>query len=118
MPFVAPVRALHPNIAIMVFMSNQAFQGRRWIWQRLQSIEQILIELKLSIDKIALENPLREVGLEQIKYQIAAMEEGNSELEKRLDILEKHNSTVSWVIRQFLTIALVIVVAYFASILF
>jgi hypothetical protein len=102
----------------MSVMAENAPQGRRFVWQRLDLIEVALLDLKRALEIMAEQTIVKANELEQIKYQVGALSEGQVELEKRIDILEKHSSTQSWVFRQLGTIALVISAAYIASILF
>lgn len=97
-------------------MSENALQGRRFVWQRIDSLELAIIDLKGAIEKMAEQTIVRQSEFEGIKYQVATMAESQIELEKRIEILEKHSSTQSWVLRQLGTVLLVVVVAYLASI--
>lgn len=100
----------------MSIMAEKGLESRRFIWQRLDMIELMLLDLKRAIEIMAEQTIVRQSELEQIKYQVATLAESQIELEKRLDVLEKHSSTQSWVLRQLGTILLVVAVAYIASI--
>lgn len=99
-------------------MADSVFRSRRFIWERLDDIQRLLSDLKEAIDNMSTENFLRQSEFEQLKYQMAAISESMIELQNRVVILEKHNSTVSWITRQIGTILLVLLAAYFASIWF
>lgn len=99
-------------------MADSVFKSRRFIWERLDDIQRSLSGLKESVDNMGGENFLRQSEFEQLKYQMGAISESMMELENRVVILEKHNSTVSWITRQIGTIVLVAASVYFASILF
>lgn len=99
-------------------MDENAPQGRRFVWQRLDQIELTLLDLKRGLEIMAEQTIIRQSEFDQIKYQIAGLAEAQTELEKRVEILEKHSSTQSWVLRQLGTILLVISAAYVASTLF
>jgi len=94
------------------------FQGetpRRFIWQRLDHIELALVALHREIEKMAQQTAVRQHEFEQLKYQVAAFSEGMNELERRVGVLERRNSSEQWIIRQIGTIALVVLGAYIAS---
>jgi chromosome segregation ATPase len=90
----------------------------RFIWERLDKIEQSILELKRGIEIVAQQTVVRQSELESIKYQVAALAEGQVELENRIEKLEKNSTLISWGFRQLATILLVIVAAYIASIWF
>lgn len=99
-------------------MADSVFRSRRFIWERLDDIQRSLSGLKEAMDNMSTEKFLRQSEFEQLKYQMAALSESMIALEGRVVILEKHNSTVSWITRQVGTILLVVLAVYFASILF
>lgn len=96
-------------------MADNAPQGRRFVWQRLDLIELAILDLKRGIELMAQQVTVRQSELEGIKYQVATLAESQVELEKRVEILEKHSSTQSWILRQLGTVLLVVLAAYFAS---
>lgn len=49
---------------------------------------------------------------EAIKYQVAAISEGLQEVERRLEVLEQHNSMVRWLSRQVGTVVFLAVALY------
>jgi len=102
-------------MVIMPPMSDSKPFGRRFIWQRLDHIELVLTDLRRGIELMAQQTVVRQSELEQIKYQVASIAEGQTELENRLTALEKHNSIERWVWRQIGTILLVALAAFLAS---
>lgn len=96
-------------------MADNAPQGRRFVWQRLDLIELAILDLKRGIELMAQQVTVRQSELEGIKYQVATLAESQVELERRVEILEKHSSTQSWILRQLGTVLLVVLAAYFAS---
>lgn len=99
----------------MPHMDNSDHMGRRFIWQRIDTLETAILDLKEAIIQMAERVTVRQSELEGIKYQVAGLAESQVELEKRIEILEKHSSTQSWILRQLGTILLVVLAAYFAS---
>lgn len=55
---------------------------------------------------------------EAIKYQVASISEGLQEVERRLDVLENHNSVVRWLVRQIGTVVFLAVLLYFLRVFF
>jgi|SRR5688572_15371240 len=99
-------------------MAENAPQGRRFVWQRLDIIELAILDLKRAIELMATQTMVKQNELEQIKYQVASLAEGQVELEKRIEKLESKSTLISWGFRQLATVLLVIVAAYIASIWF
>lgn len=96
-------------------MSLDRVKPRRFIWQRLDHIELVLIDLRKAIETMAIQTVVKQSEFEQIKYQVAAFAEGMAELESRVMALEKRNSLEQWVLRQIWMISVVVLVAYIAS---
>lgn len=99
----------------MPLMSDSNAPKRRFIWQRLDHIELVLIDLRKAIEIMALQTVVKQSEFEQIKYQVASFAEGMKELENRVISLEKHNSLERWIYRQVATILLVILAAYIVT---
>jgi len=99
----------------MPLMADFLGPKRRFIWQRLDHIELVLVDLRRGVELMAQQTVVRQSEFEQLKYQVAAFSEGMNELESRVTKLEKHNSTISWVSRQVGTVLLVVLAAYLAT---
>jgi hypothetical protein len=102
-------------MAIMPIMSNERLVGRRFIWQRLDHIELVLVDLRRAIETMAVQTVVKQSEFEQIKYQVASFSEGMRELELRVIALEKRNNLEYWVLRQIWLILLVILAAYIVT---
>lgn len=96
-------------------MSLERLKPRRFIWQRLDHIEMVLVDLRKALETMAIQTVVKQSEFEQIKYQVASFAEGMAELERRVMALEKRNSLEQWVLRQIWVVALVVLVAYIAS---
>lgn len=96
-------------------MSIDRVKPRRFIWQRLDHIDLVLVDLRKALETMAIQTVVKQSEFEQIKYQVAAFAEGMAELESRVMSLEKRNSLEQWVLRQIWLISVVILVAYIAS---
>lgn len=96
-------------------MSDLGSKPKRFIWQRLDEIHATILDLKRGLEIMAAQTMVRQSELETLKYQVAAMAEGMGEIERRVEKLEVHNSSVNWIVRQLGTVALVIGAAYIAS---
>jgi len=99
----------------MPLMADFLSPKRRFIWQRLDHIEMVLVDLRKAIELMAQQTVVKHSEFEQLKYQIASFAEGMNELENRVSKLEKHNSTMAWVSRQVGTVLLVVLAAYMAT---
>jgi len=86
------------------------------LWKRLHELEKSISLLGEGIMIMAESTIVRQSELEGIKYQVASLAEGLGEIEIRVSKLEKHNSTVSWVLRQLGTIFLVLLSGYLFSV--
>jgi len=86
------------------------------MWLRFSELEKSISLIGEGVVIMAERTIIRQSELEGIKYQIASFAEGLGEIEKRVDRLEKHNSTVNWVMRQLGTILLVVGLVYLFSI--
>jgi hypothetical protein len=98
---------------------NLAPGGKRFIWQRLESIEQTILDLKRGLELMAMETVERSTDKALLEYQVAGLSEAlhdlRSEVDRqsdRVEALEKHNSLVRWVARQAGTILLVALASY------
>jgi len=78
----------------MPLMSDSNAPKRRFIWERLDHIELVLVDLRRGIELMAQQTVVRQSEFEQIKYQVASFAEGMRELENRVIALERHNSSV------------------------
>lgn len=96
-------------------MSLERVKPRRFIWQRLDHIEMVLVDLRKALETMAIQTVVKQSEFEQIKYQVASFAEGMAELESRVMTLEKRNSLEQWVLRQIWMISIVVLVAYIAS---
>lgn len=96
-------------------MNLERVKPLRFIWQRLDGIELVLVDLRRAIEKMAIQTVVKQSEFEQIKYQVASFAEGMAELELRVMALEKRNSMEQWVLRQIWVVVLVVLVAYIAS---
>lgn len=96
-------------------MSIDRVKPLRFIWQRLDHIELVLVDLRKALETMAIQTVVKQSEFEQIKYQVASFAEGMSELERRVMALEKRNSLEQWVLRQIWMISVVVLVAYIAS---
>lgn len=96
-------------------MNLERVKPLRFIWQRLDHIEFVLVDLRRAIEKMAIQTVVKQSEFEQIKYQVASFAEGMAELELRVMALEKRNSMEQWVLRQIWVVVLVVLVAYIAS---
>lgn len=115
MPFLASEGFLFAKNAIIPLMRISERDGKRFVWQRLDYIELVLIDIKKAIEKMAIQTVVKQSEFEQIKYQVASFAEGLTELEKRVKALEKRNSMEQWIFRQVGTVLLVALAAFFAS---
>jgi len=102
----------------MPIMSDEQLKPRRFIWEKLDVIELLLIDLLGGIDTMVQRSVSKDTEQEQIKYQVASLAEGVVELEIRIRKLEARNSMEQWVYRQVGTILLVSLVAYLVSTFF
>jgi hypothetical protein len=96
--------------------------GRRFIWQRLDSIEDSILNLKRGLELMAIETIERATDKALLEYQVAGLSEAVHDLRgevdrqgARLEALEKHNSLVRWIVRQAGTILLVVLISYIIS---
>lgn len=96
-------------------MGNERVRPTRFIWQRLDNIERLLADLRKGVELMAQQTVVRQSEFEQIKYQVASFAEALNDLETRVIILEKRNSTEQWVLRQLWLIGLVMLAAFLAS---
>lgn len=91
---------------------------KRFIHQRLDAIESTLLDLKRGLENMAKSTIVNTNEFEQIKYQVGSLSEALTEVEVRVSVLEKHNSMVYWIARQFGTIVLAVIIGYIVSVLF
>jgi len=96
-------------------MSDYGAPKRRFIWQRLDHIELVLVDLRKAIEAMAVQTVVKQSEFEQIKYQVASFSEGMKELEDRVIALEKRNYLEYWVLRQIWLILLVVLAAYLVT---
>lgn len=96
-------------------MNLERVKPLRFIWQRLDHIELVLVDLRKALETMAVQTVVKQSEFEQIKYQVASFAEGMAELERRVMALEKRNSLEQWVLRQIWMISVVVLVAYIAS---
>lgn len=115
MPFVASEGFFYAQNAIIPIMSIVERPGRRFIWQRLDHIELVLIDLRKAVELMAIQTVVKQSEFEQLKYQIASFSEGMGELENRVVSLEKRNNLEQWVLRQIWLILLVVLAAYIVT---
>jgi len=54
---------------------------------------------------------------ELLKLQVASLAEASQELERRVDLLEKHASAANWIVRQAAVIIFIVVIVWLMGIL-
>lgn len=78
---------------------------RDWLLGEFDYLRARLLEAKEVLEVLDKDGQLGQ--LEVMKYQMAALSEGLQECERRLLIIERHNSTVNWLARQIGTILVI-----------
>lgn len=89
---------------------------RDLITRRAEAIEKQLAAIRAIIENMS-EKPIRNYEFENLKLQVSSLAEGLNELEQRVLGLEQHKSLASWVFRQAITIAVIVVVIYLLGVL-
>lgn len=80
---------------------------RDLINQRLDALEAELKAIRLSLEKMA-HRTISASEFDNLKFQVASLAEGLNELEARIGQLEQHNSIVRWIVRQVVTIVIIL----------
>ena len=93
-------------------MSNQAEKPSRFIWQKLDEIAKDIEGLRGGVELMTDEIVYRRPDIETFLYELSVLTEGLSEVELRVQKLEKYNSMVYWVARQLVTVIMVAVMIY------
>ena len=92
-------------------MNTETLSLRELIKQRTEALEKELRALRGLIEAMG-DRPIRNSEFESIKLQVHSLAEGMKELEQRVMELEKHKGLASWIARQLVTIAVIVVIVY------
>lgn len=92
-------------------MNSETLTLRQLITERMSALEKELKSLREAITAMG-ERPIRHYEFENLKLQVSSLAEGLTELEQRVIELEQHKSLASWIVRQLVTIAIILVIIY------
>lgn len=89
---------------------------RDFLLWRFETIERELHAIRGALEKMA-EKPVSLREFDSLKLQVAGLAEGLKELEERTKALEHHKGMASWLARQALVIAIIVVIIYLMGVM-
>lgn len=85
------------------------------IW-RFETLERELLLIREALGRMA-DKPASVREFDSLKLQVVSLIEGMKELEDRVKALEQHKGVASWLARQALVIAVIVVIVYFMGVM-
>lgn len=89
---------------------------RDFLLWRFETIERQLHAIRGVLETMA-DKPVSAREFDSLKLQVAGLAEGLKELEERVKALEQHKGMASWLARQALVIAVIVVIVYFMGVM-
>lgn len=87
---------------------------RDLINRRLDALQHELKAIRVSLMRDKVHVPPE---FDNLKLQVASLAEGLRELEERIIQLEQHKSIASWIFRQAITVAVIVVIIYLLGVI-